>query len=192
MRNLRLLLVTTLTLGGAHARATDADQAPALPPGAVTAAPSTDSPQQAPPAPPTGVSAPPRAAQAAQPAGPAVVAPTAPPAATPPAVPAGHWVYTQQYGWLFMPYGPSYWYAPPTGTGQPVEYVYHPTRGWVWVSAPWIWGIGAWPWFGPVGPARYGWYEAGWWRAPARWHYRPLPAPGVVVYRGPRRRVIVR
>ncbi len=28
----------------------------------------------------------------------------------------GQWVYTQQYGWVWMPYGDDYTYAPPGGT----------------------------------------------------------------------------
>jgi hypothetical protein len=39
------------------------------------------------------------------------------------AVPAGQWVYTQQYGWVWMPYGDAYSYVPPDGQGQPYEYV---------------------------------------------------------------------
>ena len=83
-----------------------------------------------------------------------------PPSAKPPASPAqqqaaeaqtassGQWVHTQQYGWVWMPYGDAYSYVPPEGEGQPYEYVYYPSHGWTWVVAPWIWGFGPWPYFG--------------------------------------------
>jgi hypothetical protein len=92
----------------------------------------------------------------------------------------GQWVYTQQFGWVWMAYGDAYTYAPPGGDGQPYQYVYYPAYAeWTWVVAPWVWGYGPWPYFGVYGPARFGWYGHGWWRTPGRWHYRPAP------YRGP-------
>ena len=87
--------------------------------------------------------------------------------------PPGQWVYTQQYGWVWMPYGDAYSYVPPDGEGEPYEYVYYPSYGWNWVVAPWIWGYGAWPHFGVYGPGRFGWYGHGWWRTPGRWNFRP-------------------
>ena len=74
-----------------------------------------------------------------------------------------------------MAYADSYTYVPPSGTGEPLVYVYYPTYGWNWVVAPWVWGIGPWPRFGPRGPAAFAWYRHGWWRTPARWHYRVAP-----------------
>lgn len=186
MKHAWILLATALTLAGAQARASDVAGAPASPPpGATAAAPQSAAPQGPPPPPPVEAAHAPKEVQVPQPVGRAVVVPAG--------VPDGHWVYTQQYGWLFMPYGDAYWYAPPGGVGQPIQYAYYPTRGWLWVSAPWIWGIGPWPWFGQVGPANFGWYASGWWRVPARWHYRPVPVRGgVVVYGRPRGRVVVR
>jgi hypothetical protein len=116
-------------------------------------------------------------------------APPAPPSRTPPAppaqaqaqgspAPAGQWVYTQQYGWVWMPYGDAYTYAPPDGYGEPYMYVYVPVTGWAWVGAPWVWGWGPWPFFGFIGPRHFAWYGHGWWRYPWRWHYRPVPFPG--------------
>jgi len=105
-------------------------------------------------------------------------------------VPAGQWVYTQQYGWIWMPYGDAYSYVPGNGVGQPYEYVYYPSYGWTWVGAPWIWGYGAWPYFGASGPARFGWYGHGWWRSPARWTFRAgavRPALGRPGFGGPTR-----
>src|SRR5512143_507936 len=39
--------------------------------------------------------------------------------------PAGQWIYTQQYGWVWMPYGDDYTYVPPDGYGEPYAYVYY-------------------------------------------------------------------
>jgi hypothetical protein len=131
---------------------------------------------QATPEPP---SAPPGPEYDAPPAAPAK--PPAPPAQEPPddaqAAPSGQWVYTEQYGWVWMPYGAVYSYVPPAGTGEPYAYVYYPSYGWTWVVAPWIWGYGPWPFFGVYGPAHFAWYGYGFWRTPWRWHYRPAPAP---------------
>lgn len=117
--------------------------------------------------------------------------PPAPPAVQPPppvsqrsagaALPGGQWVYTDQYGWVWMPWSDAYRYVPDDGWGEPYLYVYYPLYGWCWISAPWIWGIGPWPYFGVYGPGRFGWYASGWWREPWRWRY----APGVGGPRGP-------
>jgi hypothetical protein len=99
----------------------------------------------------------------------------------------GQWVHTQQYGWIWMPYGDAYTYAPPGGEGQPYEYVYYPADGgWTWVVAPWIWGFGPWPYFGVFGPAHFAWYGHGWWRTPSRWHFHPAPHRGGFAARGMR------
>jgi hypothetical protein len=119
-----------------------------------------------------------------------------PPAAKPPAPPSstqssrgsaassGQWVYTEQYGWVWMPYGDAYTYVPPGGEGEPYEYLYYPAYGWTWVVAPWVWGFGPWPFFGVVGPVHFHWYAHGWWRSPWRWHYRPAPFYGGFAYHG--------
>lgn len=130
----------------------------------------------------------------AQPAGPP---PTSPPATTPPpppaqvrrpSIPDGQWVYTQQYGWIWMPYSDRYAYVPTDGYGEPYAYVYYPAYGWTWLGAPWMWGFGPWPYFGYYGPVRYAWYGHGWWRNPSRWRYEPSrPVPGIArspTYRG--------
>src|SRR5512133_2254737 len=94
-------------------------------------------------------------------------------------VPPGQWVYTQQYGWIWMPYSDAYTQVPANGYGSPYVYAYYPAYScWTWLAAPWMWGIGAWPYFGVYGPAHYAWYGYGWWRNPWRWHYVPSPAPG--------------
>jgi hypothetical protein len=125
------------------------------------------------PPPPPAAPAPPAPAQArAQPAA--------------PSAPAGQWVYAQQYGWIWMAYGDAYAYAPPSGYGEPLAYVYYPTVGWTWLVAPWVWGIGPWPRFGAIGPGHFGWYARGWWRTPARWHFTPARIHGGLASRGVR------
>jgi hypothetical protein len=103
--------------------------------------------------------------------------PTQPQAATQSA-PAGQWVYTQQYGWLWMPYSDAFTSVPANGYGEPYQYVYSSAAGWTWVVAPWVWGIGPWPYFGVYGPSHFGWYGHGWWRSPGRWHFSPAPFRG--------------
>jgi hypothetical protein len=178
MRHIRILLVTALVLASVEARASDSEATTSSTPpdAAVVSPPSVAAPREAPPTPPDPVPPP-----SEQP----------PPGAHPNAAPPGGWVYTQQYGWVWMPYGDAYWYVPPNGYGQPYQYIYYPTGGWVWVAAPWIWGIGPWPWFGVVRPARFGWYAFGWWRVPWRWH-RPVPFRGVVVVHGRAHRHLAR
>jgi hypothetical protein len=101
-------------------------------------------------------------------------------------LPDGQWVQTQQYGWVWMPYSDAYAYLPPGGVGEPLEYVFYPSVGWAWVSAPWMWGYGPAPAFGRRGPDRFAWYEHGWWREPRRWSYRPAPEPERHAARGVR------
>jgi hypothetical protein len=78
---------------------------------------------------------------------------------------SGQWVYTSQYGWIWMPYGNAYTYAP-AGGAAPDMYVYYPAFGWTWVVAPWVWGLGPQPYFGVYGPARFAWYGRGF----GRWY----------------------
>jgi hypothetical protein len=147
-------------------------QAPA--PAAAAVQPSAPPPATAPPPPPaTGA-----------PAQPPIAAP--PPAATvqygappPMAAPAGQWVYTSQYGWLWMPYQQSYTYVAPDAS-LAYSYVFYPAFGWRWVVAPWILGFGPVPFWGTLGPTHFVWYSRPWFRpaVPFRGHV-------VVPYRGP-------
>jgi hypothetical protein len=175
-----LLLSGTLLFLPERARPADDNAAavattapePAAQPGAAApeaASPSSPPPAEAPPAPPSQTPpAPPAQAQA--------------PAAQP--VPPGQWVYTSQYGWVWMPYGDAYTYAPPDGYGVPYMYLYYPAYGWTWLVAPWVWGWGPWPYFGAYGPWGFGWYGHGWWRYPGRWHSAPYPFGGGYGHRG--------
>lgn len=77
----------------------------------------------------------------------------------------GQWVYTSQYGWVWMPYGDKFTHVPPDGS-PPNMYVYYPEIGWSWVVAPWLWGWGVEPYFGHLGSRYYAWYGLGL----GRWH----------------------
>ena len=107
------------------------------------------------------------ASASAQPA-PTATASAAPVVAPPvPAVaPTGEWVYTDTYGWIWVPAGATTVLV----QEQPYVYLYTPAYGWTWYGSPW--GPGAYY----VGP----WVHHGW--APARvWHRGGWYAPHVVV-----------
>jgi hypothetical protein len=128
-----------------------------------------------------------------------IIVPPAPPAQLPPApvrvhyvapapravattqvVAGGQWVFTAQYGWLYMPYENRYVLTHAAG---PYAYVYYPSYGWRWLAAPWIVGSGPYPYFGARGPFAYHWYRSlSRARHPMAVHYarvnqRPRPAP---------------
>jgi outer membrane lipoprotein SlyB len=128
-------------------------------------------------------------AAVAQPSAPAPAAPPPPPAGTtpappqlqsraqPPSVPDGEWAYTDEYGWVWMPYGAAYTVTPDYENGDPYMYVYYPSGGWTWVEAPWLWGWGPEPRFGVSAGVRYGWHGHGWgehWRGHRPMGYRPV------------------
>lgn len=71
---------------------------------------------------------------------------------------SGQWVYTAQYGWVWMPYGSQYVYEPTYEGTYPYSYVYYPASGWIWVASPWVYGWGPWPYFGVYGP-RFFWFS---------------------------------
>jgi hypothetical protein len=77
---------------------------------------------------------------------------------------SGQWVYTGQYGWVWMPYDSADTYVPTNGA-PPEMYVYYPSAGWVWIAAPWVWGLGPRPYF-VFGTTRYVW----WGRGFGRWY----------------------
>lgn len=97
------------------------------------------------------------------------------PASPPPTVaprPTGQWVYTSQYGWVWMPYSHQYVDEATYGADTPYQYVYSMGLGWSWVAAPWLWGWGVYPYFGVLGPSHFGWYR-GLYRSGYGWeHYR--------------------
>src|SRR5438132_6818184 len=92
--------------------------------------------------------------------------------ASPPPNQTGQWVYTSQYGWVWMPYGQQYVDEGTYGAASPYQYVYCVGLGWSWVAAPWLWGWGAYPYFGVWGPSHFAWYR-GLYRSGYGWgHYR--------------------
>jgi hypothetical protein len=98
--------------------------------------------------------------------------PSGPPPVQGPAS-TGQWVYTSEYGWVWMPYGSAYTYVPPDDS-TPSMYVYYPDFGWCWLIAPWLWGLGPAPFFGVLGPRWYGWYGHGlgrWYGYQGRYRY---------------------
>jgi hypothetical protein len=114
--------------------------------------PPTQPPEMQPPAPPAQPPAPPVEAQVqSQPQ-------VQQPAGGSPGAGAGQWVYTSEYGWIWMPYGNQYTYEGTPNDAYPYSYVYYPSYGWMWLAAPWVWGWGAYPYFGVRGPMGFGWY----------------------------------
>ena len=107
---------------------------------------------QPPPPPP---SAPPTA-QPIEP--PQVTANTAP---APSSVP-GEWVYTAQYGWVWMPYDQQYTHVIDT-SGVAYMFVYYPAFGRRWVLSPCVFGLGPRPHF-IHGPGHFAWYAHPWFR----------------------------
>ena len=90
--------------------------------------PSTPAPDMQPPAPPQQPPAPPVQSpsqvqpQMQQPAGAAQ------------AGGGGQWVYTSEYGWVWMPYGNQYTYEGSPNDAYPYSYVYYPNYGWMWLG----------------------------------------------------------
>jgi hypothetical protein len=198
MKIISSVCVTVLMLGSAYARAQSAEDQPYeesdVQAQAAQAAPPSAAPTDVPPAPPQQLPPPPQAQVPQQQYQYAQPVQAAPPVAQAPAT--GQWVYTSQYGWVWMPYGTQYTYTP-TDTGvYPSEYVYYPTYGWTWVTAPWVFGWGVQPFFGVYGPWHYGWYHHavayGGWRGYGYGHvygagYRGYGGgwrPGYAGYRG--------
>jgi hypothetical protein len=136
--------------------------------------------------------------------GPRFDSPGTPLTAAPPKAPPvdGQWVYTDQYGWVWMPYSESYTYVP--SDGYPAMYLYGPTFGWRWVAAPWVFDTGPRPYWGVRGRASFVWYSRPWFThrvyVGPRYSYGPRyydrdPRRGGRGYdrgRGGRREVIIR
>jgi len=152
----RIAALTVMAVtAGAFAQPAPAGEPPPPPPDSAEAA----APNQAPPPPPSAV-----------PMAPGVSAP-AQAAVPPPPVRQGEWVYTNQYGYVWMPYGQSYTYVNGDSASM---YVFYPHYGWRWVAAPWILGVGPIPRWGVYGPRRFAWYAHPWFRARYVWGRRPV------------------
>jgi len=123
---------------------TEAQGMPPSPPAALNASPSPAAPTAQPPAPVTE--------------------------AQPPAVYAtGRWVYSDEYGWLWIPAGSEVVDV----EGVPYAYLYTPSYGWTWYVSPWGWGA---YYYGPW--VRHPWHPYGWRRG---W----VASPHVIVHMGP-------
>jgi len=109
-----------------------------------------------------GSASPPPTAAPEEPPPPPEQTPGAPAAQAQASPPAGQWVYTQQYGWLWMPQDDRYTFWSDYEYGDPYMYVYYPRIGWTWVAAPWLWGWGPVPWFGPGAGVYYHWAGNDW------------------------------
>jgi hypothetical protein len=160
MKSIAAAFVAVLTLGSGLARAQEVGAPPADVAGGQAMEPPSPPPNELPPAPPAQLPPPPQQEiQSAPPQQGPDVAQQAPA--------EGQWTYTAQYGWVWLPYGDQYTYAP-TQTGvYPSEYVYYPSYGWTWLAAPWVFGWGAAPYWGVYGAGHFGWYNrlsAGGWR----------------------------
>ena len=81
-----------------------------------------------------------------------------------PAEQSGQWVYTDQYGWVWIPYAREYTYV--ASEGYPYSYVYYPSYGWMWLYSPWVFGWGPGPYWGIYGPGYYAWYAHPWFARP--------------------------
>lgn len=148
------ILMGTLTLLTLAVQAGAPQEAPKTPPPTETkegqpSRPPDRAPDNPPPPPPADPPKPPPASQAER----------------QPERAGGQWVYTEQYGWVWMPYGDRYTHVPPDGA-PPSMYVYEPEVGWCWVVAPWLWGWGPMPYFGVMGYRHYAWFGIGL----GRWH----------------------
>lgn len=101
----------------------------------------------------------------------------------------GQWVYTTQYGWVWMPYDRLYTHV--VDDREPTMYVYGARFGWRWVTAPWVLSGGPEPYWGDRGRARFEWHARPWF---ARRDYRPavvVREPRIAVVRD-RRPVVIR
>ena len=122
-----------------------------------TQAPTTGAPNQLPPAPPANPGYPAQAQQQQQ--APQAVAP--PPQQGVQAPASGQWTYTNQYGWVYLPYAQNYTYVAPDG-GTAYTYAWYPTYGWRWIDSPWVLGWGPSPYWGSYGYSRFAWNVHPW------------------------------
>jgi hypothetical protein len=120
----------------------DEDVQPPSPP------PTSQPPPPPPPAPPTAQPIEPPQANTVPAPGPSDV--------------KGEWVYTRQYGWVWMPYDQQYTHVD-VNSGVAYVFVFYPRFGWRWVFAPWVFGLGPRPYF-IHGPAHFAWYAHPWFR----------------------------
>lgn len=162
MRRIAIVVVGYLLAGSSVVHAQDLvdssdDEADSTPPVPEVAQPSSAAPTEAPPAPPLVPALSPIRVEAKYLAG----EPLDDAQATDELGSGdGQWVFTAQYGWVFMPYGEQYVDRGQSAHVQaPFAFVYCPNDGWGWVEAPWLWGWGSYPYFGASDPNRLSWYR---------------------------------
>ena len=161
MRNASFFFLGFVLLGSSIARSQERtdlpdDYAAPVAPSPELAQPASAAPTRPPPAPPLQPPPPPTAAEDDY----LVPVPSDDAQAAAPQGPSdGQWVYTDQYGWVFMPYGDQYVDEADASDETPFAFVYCPGNGWSWVAAPWLWGWGAYPYFGVLGPSHFGWFR---------------------------------
>lgn len=63
----------------------------------------------------------------------------------------GRWIYTEQYGWLYLPYGDQYVVQAGGAEASAYVYAYYPEQGWTWLPAPWVAGVGPYPYGAVLG-----------------------------------------
>lgn len=143
--------------------------------------PPTAAPGELPPAPPAQPPAPPVQAEAQAPE--QAQAPNPQGQAS-----GGQWVYTSQYGWVYMPYGDQYVSDGTATDSNPYEYAYCPGQGWTWLSAPWVIGWGPYPYYGTLGAGNYAWVHGRQGRTLRLQRYDGTPSDGYTSFGGPDRR----
>jgi hypothetical protein len=145
-----------------------------------TAGASSAAPASSAPAPSASPSPPPQAQ--AQPLPP-------PPPQSPavsPSTAAGEWVYTDAYGWIWVPAGANSYEV----GAQPYVYLYTPVYGWTWYVSPWGWGryyVG--PWVHRAWGTPHVWYGGRW---VARPHFVARPVVVPHIHNAPPPRIVVR
>ena len=73
-------------------------------------------------------------------------------------------MYTDQYGWVWIPYAREYTYV--ATEGYPYSYCYYPSYGWMWLYSPWVFGWGPGPYWGVYGRGYFAWYAHPWFARP--------------------------
>jgi len=155
-RSVRLALLIAAVPGLALAQPSATPEA--------TPPPDSQAPQDLPPAPSETPPPPPN-----EPPGPPQANAPPPPAPQPAAAPAGRWVWTAQYGWLYLPYARQFVFVPGDPQVFPEQFVYYPVYGWRWVIAPWVYGYGPQPRWGVGGPRLFVWFAQPWFRVGGYW-----------------------
>jgi hypothetical protein len=71
----------------------------------------------------------------------------------------GSWVYTLEYGRIWVPYANEHTYGGMAAAASPYWYSYRPLYERLWLAEPWLWSLDVQPDFGPLGPSGLEWYR---------------------------------